>query len=49
MRRDREEARAKGLDQVELEDKDFFVFFKAMAEDHEKDLLLQTEEIEEEE
>jgi len=49
MRRDREEARAKGLDQVELEDKDFLEFEKAMAEDREKDLLLQNEEIEEEE
>lgn len=49
MRRDREEARAKGLDQVELEDKDFLEFEKAIAEDREKDLLLQNEEIEEEE
>ena len=48
MRRDREEARAKGLDQVELEDKDFLEFEQALAEDREKDSLLQGEEQEEE-
>lgn len=40
MRRDREEAKAKGLDQVELTEDDYLEFQKAIEEDKKKDASL---------
>jgi hypothetical protein len=45
MKRDREEARLKGLDQVELEDKDYIEFEEALAGDRQKDMELIEEEL----
>ena len=41
MKRDREEAKAKGLSQVELEDDDYMEFKKALEDDIQHDINLQ--------
>ena len=47
MKRDREEAKAKGLEQVELEDKDYIEFQEALSADREKDEEIMQGESEE--
>ena len=44
MKRDREEARRRGLDQVEIEDKDFQDFRDAIHEDKKEDYQLENGE-----
>ncbi len=41
MKRDREEAKSKGLSQVELEDDDYLAFKEAMESDMQHDAELQ--------
>ena len=49
MKRDREEAKAKGLEQVELNDKDYIEFQEALSADKEKDAKVMRGESEEDE